>query len=106
MSAQPAASPLSYSSANPQYRPVTVSAQFLIVADADPGMLSRLLESFAKLGETPTRCHASRETGEGSQLTVDLRGEHLTPRTAELIEFGLRRVLGVHQLMALIEPQT
>lgn len=106
MSAQLAASPPLHSSANPQSRPATVSARFLIVADADPGMLSRLIEAFAKLGEAPTRCHASRETGDGSLLTVDLRGEHLAPRTAELIDFGLRRVLGVHQLVAVIEPQT
>lgn len=106
MSAQLAASPLLHSPANPQSHLATVSARFLIVADADPGMLSRLIEAFAKLGEVPTRCHASRETGDGSQLTVDLRGEHLAPRTAELIDFGLRRVLGVHQLVAVIEPQT
>ena len=106
MSAQLAASPPLTSPSNVQPRPATVSARFLIVADVDPGMLSRLLEAFAKLGEAPTRCHASRETGDGSQLTVDLRGEHLAPRTAELIHFGLRRVLGVHHLVAVIEPQT
>lgn len=105
MSARLAASPLLSSASDPQPRPAMVSARFLIVADADPGMLSRVLEAFAKLGEVPTRCHASREAGDGSRLTIDLRGEHLAPRTAELIDFGLRRILGVHQLVAVIEPQ-
>lgn len=84
----------------------TVSARFMIVASSDPGLLPRLLETFAKLGEVPTRCHASRELGDGCEMTVDLHGEHLTPRTAELIDFGLRRVLGIRQLVAVIEPQT
>lgn len=87
-----------------QFENRTVSARFLLVVDADPGMLSRLLEAFAKLGEVPTRFHASRETGDSTELTVDLRGEGLAPRTAELIDFGLRRVLGVRQLVAVIEP--
>lgn len=106
MSARPAASPPLNSPSSVQPRPATVSARFLIVADAEPGMLPRLLEAFGKLGEVPTRCHAARETGDGTQLTVDLRGDHLAPRTAELIDFGLRRVVGVHQLVAVIEPQT
>lgn len=106
MSAQLAALPQMPSSVDNQSSPrASVSARFLIVADADPGMLSRLLEAFAKLGEVPTRCHASREHGDGSELTVDLRGDSLAPRTAELIDFGLRRVLGVHKLVAVIEPQ-
>jgi hypothetical protein len=48
--------------------------------------------------------HASRESGDGSELTIDLRVGRLTPRTAELIENGLRRVLGVRQLIAVTEP--
>lgn len=81
----------------------TVAARFLIVAKADPGLLPRLLEPFAKLGQVPTRVHASRESGDGSELTVDLRITGLAPRTAELIEFGLRRVLGVSQMIAVVE---
>jgi hypothetical protein len=106
MSAQLAALPQKPSPCDNQTNPTaSVSARFFIVADADPGMLPRLLEAFAKLGEVPTRCHASRDGGDGSQLTVDLRGDALAPRTAELIDFGLRRVLGVHKLVAVIEPQ-
>lgn len=80
-----------------------VTARYLVVANADPALLPRLLEPFAKLGEVPTRVHATRESGDGSELTVDLRISGLAPRTAELIEFGLRRVLGVRQLIAVVE---
>ena len=81
----------------------TVAARFLVVAKADPGLLPRLLEPFAKLGHVPSRVHASRESGDGSEMTVDLRISGLAPRAAELIEFGLRRVLGVRQMIAVVE---
>lgn len=84
--------------------PDLVAARFLVQATVDPGLLPRLLEPIAKLGEVPTRVHASRESGDGSELTIDLRVGRLTPRTAELIENGLRRVLGVRQLIAVTEP--
>lgn len=82
-----------------------VSARFLVVSVADPGILPRLLEAFAKLGTMPTRVHASREAGDGTEMTVDLRITDVSARTAELIEIGLRRVLGVSQLLAAVERQ-
>lgn len=82
-----------------------VTARFLVQARAEPGLLPRLLEPFAKLGEMPTRVHASRESGDGSEITVDLRATGLAPRTAELIEFGLRRIVGVGQLISVVEPE-
>jgi hypothetical protein len=80
-----------------------VHARFLVVAPADPGLLPRLVEPFAKLGTVPSRVHASREAGDGSELTVDLRLADVGPRTAELIELALRRVVGVRQLIAVVE---
>lgn len=82
-----------------------VSARFLVQGDADPGLLPRLLEPFSKLGTVPTRVHASRENGDGSILSVDLRLSDVPYRTAELIENALRRILGVSQIIAAIEPQ-
>lgn len=81
----------------------TVSARFLVMADADPGLLPRLLEPFAKLGLVPSRVHASREDGDGSVVSVDLRMRDVEPRAAELVENALRRVLGVSQLIAVVE---
>lgn len=72
---------------------------------ADPGLLPRLLEPFAKLGEMPTRVHASREAGDGTDMTVDIRAAGLAPRTAELIEFGLRRLVGAGHLISVVEPE-
>lgn len=83
---------------------VAVSARFLVVGVSDPSLLPRLLEPFAKLGTVPSRVHASCESGDGSQTTVDLRLGGVAARTAELIEYSLRRVVGVSQLIAVVEP--
>jgi len=80
-----------------------VNARYLIVGPADPGFLSRLVEPVAKLGEVPTRVHASRESGDGAQLSVDLRLGGVSARTAELVENALRRIVGVHQVIAVVE---
>lgn len=82
----------------------SVSARYLVLGESDPSLLPRLVEPFAKLGTVPSRVHASCESGDGSQMTVDLRLGGVTPRTAELIEHSLRRVVGVSQLIAVVEP--
>jgi hypothetical protein len=83
--------------------PRTVRAYFFISAPADPGLLPRLIEPVAKLGAVPARIHASRESGDGSELTVDLRLAGVAPRTADLIGRALRAVVGVRQVRAVVE---
>jgi hypothetical protein len=83
----------------------TVRAFFYVTAPADPGLLPRLIEPVAKLGAVPSRVHASRESGDGSELSVDLRLSGVAPRTAELVEYALRAVVGVRQVMAVVEPE-
>ena len=84
----------------------TVRAFFFVTAPADPGLLPRLIEPVAKLGAVPSRVHASREAGDGSELTVDLRLAGVPPRTADLVERALRAVVGVRQVMAVVERET
>jgi hypothetical protein len=91
--------------ADARAQPKTVRAYFFISAPADPGLLPRLIEPVAKLGAVPARVHASRESGDGSELTVDLRLAGVAPRTADLVERALRAVVGVRQVMAVVEPE-
>jgi hypothetical protein len=84
----------------------TVRAFFFVSAPADPGLLPRLIEPVAKLGAVPSRVHASRESGDGSELSVDLRLTGVPARTAELVEYALRAVVGVRQVMAVVESET
>jgi hypothetical protein len=83
----------------------TVRAYYFVSAPADPGLLPRLIEPVAKLGAVPARVHASRESGDGSELTVDLRLAGVTPRIADLVGRALRAVVGVRQVMAVVEPE-
>lgn len=84
--------------------PLAVSARFLVLGPSDPGLLPRLIEPFAKLGAVPTRVHASCEDGDGSEMSVDLRIAPVAPVVAHLVEASLRRVVGVSQLIAVVEP--
>jgi hypothetical protein len=96
---------LAAGAAAPQSASRTVRAFFFVTAPADPGLLPRLIEPVAKLGAVPSRVHASRESGDGSELSVDLRLTGVPPRTAELVEYALRAVVGVRQVMAVVEPE-
>lgn len=87
----------------PVVRADHVRALFFVTAPSDPGLLPRLIEPVAKLGYVPSRVHASRESGDGSELTVDLRLSHVPRRTAELVEFALRAIVGVRQVVAVVE---
>lgn len=80
-----------------------VNARYLVVGPSDPGFLSRVVEPVAKLGEVPARVHATREAGDGSEYTVDVRLAAVTARTAELVDHALRRIVGVRQLIAVVE---
>jgi len=82
-----------------------VAAQFVVVAQAEPGLLPRLVEPVAKLGFVPSRVHASREAGDGSEMTVDLRLSNVPARAAELVGMALRAIVGVHRVSAVVEPQ-
>jgi hypothetical protein len=99
----PVAVPGTLTTADAHASAATVDARFLLVAAAEPGLLPRVVEAFAKLGTFPSRVHASAEAGDGSEMTIDLRLNETQPRTAELIELGLRRVVGVRQLIAALD---
>lgn len=80
-----------------------VDAKYFVTAQADPGIAPRLVEPFAKLGLMPSRLHLSREDGDGSLVSADLRVARVDAMTAHLIDKALRRVVGVRQVIALVE---
>jgi hypothetical protein len=81
-----------------------VKALYYVTGEADPGLLPRLIEPVAKMGHVPSRVHASRESGDGSELVVDLRLKGVPARTAKLVEHALRATVGVRQVIAVVEP--
>ncbi|MCL4768512.1 MAG: hypothetical protein KJZ80_20030 [Hyphomicrobiaceae bacterium] len=84
--------------------PSSFKALFYVTGVADPGLLPRLIEPVAKMGHVPARVHASREAGDGTELVVDLRLKGINARTAELVEHALRAIVGVRQVIAVVEP--
>ncbi|MCG8561775.1 MAG: hypothetical protein MI824_18400 [Hyphomicrobiales bacterium] len=96
MSAEPAAA-----GAEPAQQ--SVRAFYFVTADADPGLLPRLVEPFSKMGMVPHRVHASRESGDGAEVTVDLRVFGVTRQDAHLVDKMLQRVVGVRSVIALTE---
>lgn len=78
-------------------------ALFHVTAVADPGLVPRLVEPVAKLGHVPTRLFVSREDGDGTQLTVDLRLADVPHTDARRVENALRAVVGVMQIIAVYE---
>lgn len=84
-----------------QVRPGTSADRviFFITAAADPGMLSRLIEPFAKLGIVPTRVHMSAEGRSGDELSADIRVSDVDPRTVHLLEKAVRGTFGVRSVI-------
>jgi hypothetical protein len=80
-----------------------VKALYFVTADADPNLLPRLIEPFAKLGFVPDRVHADREEFQNHTLRVDLRLAGLSNRYAMLIEKALRSVIGVQSVITVLE---
>ena len=94
-----AASAASQSSSAPD----SVRALFYAVGLADPELMPRLIAPLGKLGVVPCRVHASREEGDGSELSVELRFRDLSGHVARQIESALRRTVGVRQVIVAIE---
>lgn len=70
----------------------TPTACFSVLADAEPGVMPRVLALFAKRGLVPTSWH-SRVTG--GELTIDLQMKGLDGDTAAYLAACLRQVVSV-----------
>lgn len=71
---------------------------FSLMAEADPGILPRVLELFAKRNLVPERWVSDRMPG-GGHLTVDLQVKGLEEREAEHIARCLRQIWGVESVL-------
>ena len=79
----------------PQTRKPT--ACFSVVAEADPGVMPRVLELFAKRGLVPSLWHSKvAPTGE---LTIDLQMDGMAAPLAQQIAKSLRQVWGVSTVL-------
>jgi len=87
----------------PASAPETVQAMFFVTAEAGPGIAPRLVEPFAKFGLVPARVHISSEDGAGEDISADLRVRGVTRDTVRSIDKALRSIVGVRQVIALVD---
>lgn len=77
---------------------------FAIRADATPGMMSRVLELFAKRNLVPTRWHSdvivapARDGGQAT-LQIDLQMEGMDAELAAYVARCLRQIYGVDSVL-------
>ncbi len=79
---------------NPHTASTAETACFCVVAAAEPGVLERVLELFAKRGLVPARLHGQVEV----ELTVDIQVRDLPAREAEYIARCMRQIHRVERV--------
>lgn len=70
--------------------------RYSVTAEAEPSVLPRVIEPFAKLGLTPVSLHAATENG---RMSIDLGMTGLEDKMARHVADGLRQVVGVEQVL-------
>ncbi len=71
------------------------AVEFLVLAEANPGMLSRLLAPFAKRDLVPDAVHCRRE---GDALRVRIAMTAIPAEMVHMVEGNLRQVVGVMEV--------
>ena len=75
-----------------------VAARFLVLADASPGLLSRLLEPLAKRDLTPDAVRAVREERDGDSMRAELVLHAMPACMVHLVAGNLGQVVGVRSV--------
>ncbi len=75
-----------------------VAVRFMLDAEPEPGLLSRLLQPFAKRGLMPDRMWSHRAV---SVVHVEVAVDAVPAREVHLIEGNLRQVVGVRSVILL-----
>jgi acetolactate synthase regulatory subunit len=78
---------------------LTATACFSVHARAEPGVMPRVLELFAKRGLVPAYWQSSASGADGSQLTIDIRMRGLGRDTIDYIAACLRQIVFVELVL-------
>jgi len=74
-------------------------ACFSVVAGATPGVMSRVLEVFAKRGLVPSQWYSTLHGRRGEDLHIDVQVAGMEPSLREQIAEGLRQVVDVEVVL-------
>lgn len=83
----------------PNPKPLPRVACFAVQAEADPGLLPRVLELFAKRGLVPDRWIAQREGRQGAELSIDIQVAGFTPELTDYVARCLRQIPQVRAVL-------
>ena len=72
---------------------------FSVLAEAEPGVMPRVLELFAKRNLVPSRWVSDVVGPQRRDLSIDLQVEGLTPELTDYIARCLRQVWGVRTVL-------
>ncbi len=72
---------------------------FSILAEAEPGVMPRVLELFAKRGLVPTRWHSDVTGPKGRDLAIDVQVDGLDVATGDYIARCLRQTFQVETVL-------
>jgi hypothetical protein len=88
---------------SPSPRPAPAAGRrvtcYSILAAAEPGVMPRVLELFAKRNLVPLRWHSDRTGPQRRDLTIDLQVEGLEPPLGDYIARCLRQIYGVETVL-------
>ncbi len=89
------------SAAYPSNSEASATACFSIQAEADPGVMPRVLELFAKRGLIPSRWHSDLEGDltRSQALTIDLQVTGLSRQQVEHVSATLRGMVSVRSVL-------
>jgi hypothetical protein len=82
-------------------QPSAAFVRFLIDADPSPGLLSRLLQPYAKRDLVPDRMWSHRT---GDTMHVEIAMEAMPAEVVHLVEGNLRQVVGVRGVSRVARP--
>ena len=75
-------------------------AYFSVHARAEPGVMPRVLELFAKRGLVPSRWRSAVAAGDPQLLTIDIQVRGLGPEIGDYIAACLRQIASVEAVSA------
>jgi acetolactate synthase small subunit len=77
------------------------TARFSVRARAEPGVMPRVLELFAKRGLVPSRWESATFGDNASELTIDIQMRGLRRETVDYIAACLRQIVFVKVVLTL-----
>jgi acetolactate synthase small subunit len=93
--------PMSSAAASAAQTKLSEVAFFSIHAGAEPGVMPRILEHFAKRGLVPSRWHSAVSATDQSRLRIEIEMHGLDPDITEYIASCLRQIVSVETVLTI-----